>query len=152
MAKKSKARRQPRHRPQRGAPPRPGSAASRPATPTSAAAAPAADTLAPSPEVAPSTAASTVDAPAPAAAAAEAAAPEPVSLRRVARLDPQARRRGRAASAAAAALETLPAEDPAIPFARVPYVPADLRRVGVMAALMIGLIVVADVVVTHVVH
>jgi hypothetical protein len=43
-------------------------------------------------------------------------------------------------------------EDAAIPFDRVPYVPADLRRVLVMALLMVALIIIAAVIVTHVVH
>ncbi|MEA2617719.1 MAG: hypothetical protein QOE72_3502, partial [Chloroflexota bacterium] len=40
-------------------------------------------------------------------------------------------------------------EDPAIPFDRVPYVPADLRRVAIMAGFMVVLILIAAVVVTH---
>ena len=39
--------------------------------------------------------------------------------------------------------------DAAVPFDRVPYVPADLRRVALMAALMVVLIIVAAVIVSH---
>ena len=49
------------------------------------------------------------------------------------------------------AADALDPEDPSIPLERVPYVSADLRRVGVIAALMIVLIVVADIVVRAVV-
>ena len=42
-------------------------------------------------------------------------------------------------------------DDAAIPFDRVPYVPADLRRVGLIAAIMVVLIIVADIVVSNVV-
>lgn len=81
-----------------------------------------------------------------------AAAPSGVAQRRVGRIDPTARRAkaGRAV-AAAAAFEPLEPDDAAIPFDRVPYVPSDLRRVGVMAVLMVVLIVIADIVVTRVV-
>ncbi len=48
-------------------------------------------------------------------------------------------------------IQPLESEDAAIPFDRVPYVPADLRRVAFIAALMIALIIVADIVVTNVV-
>ncbi len=47
--------------------------------------------------------------------------------------------------------QPLESEDAAIPFDRVPYVPSDLRRVGVMAALMVVLIIVAALIVSHVV-
>lgn len=50
----------------------------------------------------------------------------------------------------AAMVAPLDTEDPAIPFDRVPYVPADLRRVGVIAALMVVLILVAWIVVARV--
>jgi hypothetical protein len=47
--------------------------------------------------------------------------------------------------------EPLPPDDAAIPFDRVPYVPGDLRRVLVIAALMVVLVVIADVVISNVV-
>jgi hypothetical protein len=47
--------------------------------------------------------------------------------------------------------QPLAPDDAAIPFDRVPYVPADLRRVAVMAALMIALIIIAALIVSHVV-
>jgi hypothetical protein len=50
---------------------------------------------------------------------------------------------------AAASIEPLDSDDPAIPFDRVPYVPADLRRVGMIAALMVVLILIAWVLVAH---
>jgi hypothetical protein len=49
---------------------------------------------------------------------------------------------------AAAMVEPLDSDDPAIPFDRVPYVPADLRRVATIAALMIILILIAWAIVT----
>jgi hypothetical protein len=78
--------------------------------------------------------------------------------RRVGRIDPTATaqrpgqrpKSGRALSTAAM-FEPLPPDDAAIPFDRVPYVPGDLRRVLVIAGLMIILVVVADVVVNAVV-
>ena len=51
-----------------------------------------------------------------------------------------------------AMFQPLETEDAAIPFDRVPYVPADLRRVAITAGLMIVLILIAAVVVTHVVQ
>jgi hypothetical protein len=51
----------------------------------------------------------------------------------------------------AAYIQPLDTEDAAIPFDRVPYVPADLRRVAVIASLMIALIIVADIIVSNVV-
>jgi hypothetical protein len=51
----------------------------------------------------------------------------------------------------ARAADSLDPEDPSIPLERVPYVRADLRRVGVIAAVMIVLIVIADIVVRSVV-
>jgi hypothetical protein len=50
---------------------------------------------------------------------------------------------------AAAMVAPLESEDPAIPWDRVPYVPADLRRVAVIALIMIVLILVAWFVVAH---
>jgi hypothetical protein len=48
-------------------------------------------------------------------------------------------------------IQPLETEDAAIPFDRVPYVPADLRRVAIIAGLMIALIIVADIIVSNVV-
>lgn len=48
-------------------------------------------------------------------------------------------------------IQPLDSEEAAIPFDRVPYVPADLRRVAIIAAVMIALIIVADIVVSNVV-
>ena len=47
--------------------------------------------------------------------------------------------------------QPLESEDAAIPFDRVPYVPADLRRVAMMAAAMVVLIIIAALVVSHLV-
>ena len=82
--------------------------------------------------------------------------------RRIGRVDPAqtgtgqraAQQRGRSGGrtlSTAAMFEPLPPEDAAIPFDRVPYVPGDLRRVLIIAAVMIVLIVVADIVVNSVV-
>jgi hypothetical protein len=78
--------------------------------------------------------------------------------RRVGRIDPTvaaARQTQRAKSgrqqSTAAMFEPLPPDDDAIPFDRVPYVPGDLRRVLIIAALMVIFIVVADVVISNVV-
>jgi hypothetical protein len=48
-------------------------------------------------------------------------------------------------------IQPLETEDAAIPFDRVPYVPADLKRVAIIATLMIALIIVADIIVSNVV-
>jgi hypothetical protein len=73
--------------------------------------------------------------------------------RRVERVSPAAApvraRPGRAQ--AAGFIQPLESEDAAIPFDRVPYVPADLRRVAIIATLMIALIIVADIIVSNVV-
>lgn len=53
---------------------------------------------------------------------------------------------------AAAMVEPLDTDDPAIPFDRVPYVPSDLRRVAVMATFMVVLILIAWAIVSQVVH
>ena len=52
---------------------------------------------------------------------------------------------------AAAMVEPLDSDDPAIPFDRVPYVPADLRRVAVIATIMVILILIAWAIVSKVV-
>jgi hypothetical protein len=52
---------------------------------------------------------------------------------------------------AASMVEPLDSDDPAIPFDRVPYVPADLRRVAVIATIMVILILIAWAIVSKVV-
>src|SRR5579884_1451430 len=98
-----------------------------------------------------------------------AEAPEPTDVapvetdvaaprRRIERVTPGAAaqrpagRQGRVPATAAAMLQPLDADDAAIPFDRVPYVPADLRRVAIMAVLMVALIVVAAIIVSNVVR
>ncbi len=76
----------------------------------------------------------------------------PAGARRVGRLDPASaagRRTTKAQQKQQSSFAPLDPEDPAIPFDRVPYVPADLRRVAIMAGFMVLLIIVAAVVVTH---
>ena len=86
-----------------------------------------------------------------------AAADAGSARRRIERVSPAAggsrvaARPGRGPANAAAMFQPLESEDAAIPFDRVPYVPSDLRRVGVMAALMVVLIIVAALIVSHVV-
>jgi hypothetical protein len=75
----------------------------------------------------------------------------PATSRRVARVDPGTGRRLRPQQKQVSTFPPLDSDDPAIPFDRVPYVPADLRRVAVIAAIMVVLIIVASVVVSHVV-
>jgi hypothetical protein len=71
--------------------------------------------------------------------------------RRVQRINPAAQPRApRGQVSAAAMFLPLDSDDAAIPFDRVPYVPRDLRRVAIMAALMIVLILIAAVVVTRI--
>src|ERR1700686_64933 len=60
-------------------------------------------------------------------------------------------RQGRPPANAAAMFQPLESDDAAIPFDRVPYVPANLRRVAVMAACMVALIIIAALIVSHVV-
>ena len=84
-----------------------------------------------------------------------AAAPPPPSaaVRRVGRIDPAAQRATAARQSArqsAVTIAPLDSDDAAIPFDRVPYVPGDLRRVAIIALLMVVLIIIADLVVTHV--
>ncbi len=74
--------------------------------------------------------------------------------RRVERISPAAAPVGRpkpVRGQSSGYIQPLESEDAAIPFDRVPYVPADLRRVALIAALMIALIIVADIVVSNVV-
>jgi hypothetical protein len=52
---------------------------------------------------------------------------------------------------AAAMVEPLDTDDPAIPFDRVPYVPSDLRRVAMIATVMVVLILIAWAIVSKVV-
>jgi hypothetical protein len=93
------------------------------------------------------------------AAASRATAAVPASeRRRIGRIDPttaaarpgQRAKSGRQQSTASM-FEPLPPEDAAIPFDRVPYVPGDLRRVLVMAGLMVVLVIIADIVISNVV-
>ena len=81
--------------------------------------------------------------------------------RRVGRIDPaataaaaaakQGQRRGSRSQNTAAMFDPLPPDEAAIPFDRVPYVPGDLRRVLIIAGLMVVLIVVANFVIGAVV-
>jgi hypothetical protein len=104
------------------------------------------------------TVAATYDAEGPARAtpgAAVAGSPAESTRRRVERVTPAsassiaAGRQQRASiksarfGTAAAMVEPLDSDDPAIPFDRVPYVPSDLRRVAVIATLMVVLILIA---------
>jgi hypothetical protein len=80
-----------------------------------------------------------------------AAAADASSRRRVQRVNPAAQPRTiRGQVSAAALFQPLDSEEAAIPFDRVPYVPRDLRRVAIMAALMIVLILIAAFVVTRI--
>jgi hypothetical protein len=83
-----------------------------------------------------------------AAPAARPATP-PAGARRVGRVDPGAARKLRPQQKQQSTFAPLDPEDPAIPFDRVPYVTADLRRVAIMAGFMVLLILIAAVVVTH---
>jgi hypothetical protein len=51
---------------------------------------------------------------------------------------------------AAALVEPLDTDDPAIPFDRVPYVPSDLRRIAMIASIMVILILIAWAIVSKV--
>jgi hypothetical protein len=59
--------------------------------------------------------------------------------------------RTRVRGQAATYIQPLDSDDAAIPYDRVPYVPADLRRVAIIAGLMVALIIVADIIVSNVV-
>jgi hypothetical protein len=73
------------------------------------------------------------------------------SRRRVQRINPVAQpRSGSRQVSTAAMFLPLESDDAAIPFDRVPYVPRDLRRVAIMASLMIVLILIAAFVVTRI--
>jgi hypothetical protein len=63
----------------------------------------------------------------------------------------QAAHTSRYAGSSAANIGTLDMDDPAIPFDHVPYVPADLRRVAMIASVMVVLILIAWGVVSQVV-
>jgi hypothetical protein len=79
------------------------------------------------------------------------AAADGSSRRRVQRLNPTAQPRPTSRSVSTAAMFLpLESDDAAIPFDRVPYVPQDLRRVAIMASLMIVLILIAAFVVTRI--
>lgn len=79
------------------------------------------------------------------------AAADGSSRRRVQRLNPSAQPRPTSRSVSTAAMFLpLESDDAAIPFDRVPYVPQDLRRVAIMASLMIVLILIAAFVVTRI--
>jgi hypothetical protein len=80
--------------------------------------------------------------------------PPPAGRRRVERLNAPAAalpRSSRIPANAATMFAPLESEDAAIPFDRVPYVRADLRRVAIMASVMVVLIIIAAIVVSHVV-
>ena len=155
MAKKTKRQKQ------RTATRRPGPAVARPTATAPTGVAVEAEELQPAPVTAttPTGATPAARPTSPAASVAvDLGAPEPVSRRRVERLSgagggaaavaPRARpARGQPAGF----IQPLESEDAAIPFDRVPYVPADLRRVAIIAGLMIALIIVADIIVSNVV-
>jgi hypothetical protein len=82
---------------------------------------------------------------------------EAPARRRVERVTPTAtapargaaRGRSRYQGSSAAMMAPLESDDPAIPFDRVPYVPADLRRVTLIALVMLALIIVVAIVVNN---
>ena len=79
------------------------------------------------------------------------AAADGSSRRRVQRINPAAQPRSTSRTVSTAAMFLpLESDDAAIPFDRVPYVPQDLRRVAIMASLMIVLILIAAFVVTRI--
>jgi hypothetical protein len=79
------------------------------------------------------------------------AAPDGAARRRVQRVNPAAQPRPvRGQATAAAMFQPLESDEAAIPFDRVPYVPRDLRRVAIMASLMVVLILIAAFVVTRI--
>lgn len=93
--------------------------------------------------------------------AAPPAAPDVPVRRRVERLGSTPAAAGQRAPTAAGRpgrpvpggyIQPLDTDDAAIPFDRVPYVPSDLRRVGVIAVLMVVLIIVADIIVSNLVR
>ena len=85
------------------------------------------------------------------APAEQLAAADTSARRRVQRVNPAAQPRViRGQVSAAALFQPLETDDAAIPFDRVPYVPRDLRRVAIMASLMVVLILVAAIVVTRI--
>ncbi len=80
-----------------------------------------------------------------------AVATDTSARRRVERVNPALQPRvPRGQLSAAAMFLPLESDDAAIPFDRVPYVPRDLRRVAIMASLMVVLILIAAVVVTRI--
>ena len=81
----------------------------------------------------------------------QATASDGAARRRVQRVNPAAQPRAiRGQVSAAAMFQPLDSDDAAIPFDRVPYVPSDLRRVAIIASLMIVLIIIAAIVVTRI--
>jgi hypothetical protein len=89
-------------------------------------------------------------------AAGSSAPPAPIGTRRVGRVAPappiaRGPRPAAPRGVAPRAADALDPADPSIPLERVPYVQADLRRVAVIAGLMVLLIIVADIVVRTVV-
>jgi hypothetical protein len=79
------------------------------------------------------------------------AANDATARRRVQRVNPATQPRTmRGPVSAAAMFLPLETDEAAIPFDRVPYVPKDLKRVAVMAALMVVLILIAAFVVTRI--
>ena len=75
---------------------------------------------------------------------------EAATRRRVARVDPSSAARLRGGTALADFAPLDPA-DAAIPFDHVPYAPADLRRVAIIAAVMVLVIIIAAVIVPRIV-
>ena len=131
MAKKTRKQRQ------RATTRRPGPSVARPTTIAPTAVAVEAEDLQPAPEE--SSELATVD-------------PGRRRVERVSPADaPVARPKPSARGLGAGYIQPLESEDAAIPFDRVPYVPADLRRVAIIAGLMITLIIIADIIVSNVV-
>ncbi|MBV8196098.1 MAG: hypothetical protein JOY80_11305 [Candidatus Dormibacteraeota bacterium] len=93
------------------------------------------------------------DTEAPIVAAAALPASTAAPRRRIERLSQAAAARPgrRGPTNTAAMFQPLDNEDAAIPFDRVPYVPADLRRVAIIAGLMVLLIIIAAFIVTNIV-
>jgi hypothetical protein len=102
--------------------------------------------------IAPATAAGDDDAGVVAVTTVPVAAVDPTRRRveRVSGLTPGLRVRP-ARSQAPGYIQPLESDDAAIPFDRVPYVRADLRRVAIIAGIMIALIIIADIIVSNVV-
>jgi hypothetical protein len=157
MAKKTRKQKQrsATRRPGAPAPATPAAANGQAAAPASAAARPAQsrvlpETVFPVAGDAPEIESEPVDEEEPAEAVAAVAA-DTSARRRVQRVNPALQPRApRGQMSAAAMFMPLESDDAAIPFDRVPYVPRDLRRVAIMASLMVVLILIAAVVVTRI--